>query len=226
MRIYAIGDLHLSGAFPKPMDVFGSHWTDHWKRISKHWIELVGNDDVVLIPGDISWAMKLEDALVDLRRIGELPGRKVMIRGNHDYWWNSVARIRSALPPGMFVLQNDSVEIDGIHFCGTRGWIAPGQREYTEHDLKIFKREVERLGLSLLSARNSQKIILLLHYPPFDDKGAATAMIEKMRGFSVSHVVYGHLHGPSYKATEGDIDGVTYHLVSCDYLNFVPKLIV
>ena len=109
MKIYAIGDLHLSGAFPKPMDIFGSHWADHWKRIRQHWFEIVCNDDIVLIPGDISWAMKLDEALVDLRKIGELPGRKVIIRGNHDYWWNSVSRIRSALPPDMFVLDRKSV---------------------------------------------------------------------------------------------------------------------
>lgn len=226
MRIFAIGDLHLSGAFPKPMDIFGSHWSDHWQRIRQHWIELVCNDDIVLIPGDISWAMNLDDALVDLREIGELPGKKVIIRGNHDYWWNSIARVRNVLPPDMFVVQNDSIEIDGVHFCGTRGWIAPGGREYKEHDLKIFKREVERLGLSLKTAQTAENIIVLLHYPPFDEKGAATAMIEKLRSYRVSHVVYGHLHGPYYRATEGDIDGIEYNLVSCDYLNFVPKLIL
>jgi len=226
MRIYAIGDLHLSGAVPKPMDIFGLQWTDHWQKISQHWIELVASDDIVLIPGDISWAMRFEDALVDLRMIGELPGKKIIIRGNHDYWWNSVARIRSALPAGMFALQNDSVEINGMHFCGTRGWIVPGTKEFNEHDLKIYKREVERLKLSLLSARTSECIIVLLHYPPFDDKGAATAMTEKLREFGVSHVVFGHLHGPSYKTTEGEIDNIYYHLVSCDYLNFMPKLII
>jgi len=225
MRVYAIGDLHLSGVNSKPMDIFGIQWADHWRKIIENWTRVVSDDDVVLIPGDISWAMKLDDAAFDLRQIGDLPGKKVIIRGNHDYWWNSVAKVRSILPSCVYVLQNDSLELNGIHFCGTRGWVSPGCKEYTDHDSKIFKREVERLRLSLASARSAQEIIVLMHYPPFDDRGVVSAIVDKFQGYPISHVVFGHLHGPNFCVSEGNIDGTTYHLVSCDYLDFKLKLI-
>jgi len=225
MRIFAISDLHLSGANPKPMDIFGRKWENHWEKIKHNWRELVQDEDVVLIPGDISWAMKLHQALVDLNAIGELPGRKIIVRGNHDYWWNSISKIRDNLPLGMYIIQNDSVFLEGIHFCGTRSWDMPGGKDDAEDDLKIFKRELERLKMSLSTAKSAENIIVLLHFPPFNEKGKPSEMLEIMNEYKVSHVVYGHLHGHSYKAIEGNIDGINYHLVSCDYLDFIPKLI-
>lgn len=226
MRIFCISDLHLPGNADKPMDIFGPQWENHWDKIQRNWREIVDEEDCVLIPGDISWAMKLEDAIGDLEEIGRLPGRKIMIRGNHDYWWSSISKVRRVLPPTIYALQNDSVVLNGVGFSGTRGWIAPGDKDYTAHDQKIFNREVNRLRLSLESAKQAEYIIVLLHYPPFDDKGQPTELCELMSQYPVKHVVYGHLHGESSRSrVEGEIDGIWYHLTSCDFLNFYPKIV-
>ncbi|MBM7582042.1 putative phosphohydrolase [Caldicoprobacter guelmensis] len=227
MKVFAIGDLHLSEANPKPMDVFGEHWFQHWERIKYNWISKVGPEDVVLIPGDISWAMKLEEAKPDLESIGQLPGRKIIIRGNHDYWWSSISKVRKMLPDNMFAIQNDSIFFEGIAFCGTRGWTVLEAREDVQHDIKIFNRELNRLKLSLDSAKGAREIVVMLHYPPFDERGNENDMAKLIRQYPVKHVVFGHLHGASLSsAVEGYMDGVTYHLVSCDYLNFDLKLIM
>ncbi|HHY82693.1 MAG TPA: hypothetical protein GX505_08440 [Clostridiales bacterium] len=232
VSIFAIGDLHLSGALNKPMDVFGKHWEDHWNRIRQDWIERVAPQDIVLIPGDISWAMQLSDAMVDLNDIGNLPGHKIMIRGNHDYWWSSVSKIRSILPPFMHALQNDSLSLEGFVFCGTRGWINPGMKEFTEQDARIYRRELIRLELSLSSAlaaghEAGSSLIVLLHYPPFDERGYSTDMVRLLSQYKPSHVVYGHLHGEGIKnAFEGIYEGTEYHLVSCDHLGFRLKQII
>lgn len=224
MKIFAISDLHLSGHTPKPMDIFGEHWEGHWDRIRSNWNQKVTEEDIVLIPGDISWAMKLDEAIVDLDEIGELPGKKIMIRGNHDYWWSSISRVREAVDPSIFPLQNDSIKYGGIWFCGTRGWQAPGLREYSDHDMKIFNRELMRLELSLKSVEDQDPIVVLLHYPPFNDQGETTELIELMKSYNVGHVVFGHLHGDSLKnVIEGYIEGMNFHLVSCDYLDFDLK---
>jgi predicted phosphohydrolase len=233
ISIYAIGDLHLSGAKDKPMDVFGKHWTNHWDRIRNDWVKrVISEEDIVLIPGDISWAMKLQDAVIDLDSIGSLPGRKVMIKGNHDYWWSSVSKVRSILHPSMYVLQNDSTNLSGYTFCGTRGWINPSIKDFSEQDAKVYKRELQRLKLSLESAVNNDrevtgKLIVLLHYPPFDDKGQPTEAVEIISQYKPAHVVYGHLHDEGTRfAFEGIYEGTQYHLVSCDYLDFRLKQII
>jgi predicted phosphohydrolase len=227
MKIFAIGDLHLPGAEPKPMNIFGDHWANHWGKIRKNWIDKVRQEDVVLLPGDINWAMNLEDAQQGLEEIGVLPGRKIILRGNHDYWWTSISKVRAALPPTMFALQNDSCKINGIHICGTRGWVTPGSRDFTSHDQKIFYRELNRLKLSLSSAEKAQNIIVMLHYPPFNDRFSETDMMRILKDYPVSHVVYAHLHGADFShILEGCKEGITYHLVSCDYLNFDLKQII
>lgn len=224
MKIFAIGDLHLSGHTPKPMSVFGDHWKDHWDRIRSDWREKVGKEDIVLIPGDISWAMTLDQAIVDLDEIGELPGRKVMSKGNHDYWWSSISKVRATVDPSIFPIQNNSIKHGEVWFCGTRGWPAPGSREYSDHDKKIFNRELTRLELSLKSVEDDDPIVVLLHYPPFNDRGEITEVIEIMKFYRVEHVVFGHLHGESLRnVTEGCIEGINFHLVSCDYLDFKLK---
>lgn len=227
MSIYAIGDLHLSGAVDKPMDVFGSHWAGHWERIKEDWAARVESFDIVLVPGDISWAMSLEEAKPDLDSIGNLPGTKIMIKGNHDYWWSSISKVRSILPPDFHLIQNDSLTFGGHAFCGTRGWINPGMKGFGEHDKKIYSRELQRLALSLDKADPNKELMVLLHYPPFDDKGQATEVVEVIRKYKPSHVVYGHLHGESTKyAFEGMYEDTFYHLVSCDYLDFKLKKII
>jgi predicted phosphohydrolase len=176
--------------------------------------------------------MKLADAEIDLDSIGSLPGRKIMIKGNHDYWWSSLSKVRSLLPPSVHVLQNDSLSMSGFTFCGTRGWNNPGMKDFTQQDAKVYNREVQRLELSLESAvkdegDHSSNLIVMLHYPPFDDKGQPTEMVHILSRYKPAHVVYGHLHdeGTRY-AFEGIYEETEYHLVSCDYLDFRLKKII
>ncbi|HZJ83796.1 MAG TPA: metallophosphoesterase [Clostridia bacterium] len=228
MKIYAIGDLHLPGGQDKAMDIFGSHWENHWDKIKKNWLNIVEADDIVLIPGDISWAMHLEEALEDLEDIGNLPGKKIMIKGNHDYWWSSISRIRNVLHDSIFAIQNDSLYLEplSLAFCGTRGWTTPGGWDFSDHDEKIFSRELNRLKLSLDSAKDAKNIIVLLHYPPFDDKGQESKISHLIAQYPVQHVLFGHLHGDSFnRVFEGPFNDIEYHLVSCDYLDFQPKFI-
>ena len=131
MRVFAIGDLHMPGGMDKPMGVFGAHWDDHITQISKAWLESITSEDIVLIPGDLSWAMHLDDAIKDLQIIHELPGTKLILRGNHDYWWTSISKLRSKIPSSFIALQNDSVKIGEFCFTGTRGWLCPGSARYT-----------------------------------------------------------------------------------------------
>lgn len=220
MAVYAIADLHLP-ARQKPMDIFGDQWKDHVERIRRDWLERVAPRDVVLLPGDISWAMRLEDALEDLSDIGALPGRKVLLRGNHDYWWNSIGRVRRALPEGMFALQNDSLLLDGRLYAGSRGWMLPGEA-LGEDDLRIYNRERLRLEMSLKHARRldaSAPITVLMHYPPLTD--ADPGFSDLLEAYGVEDCVYGHLHGQAiYGAVRGMRRGVRYHQVSCDGLDF------
>ena len=153
MAIYAIGDLHLPGHQEKPMNVFGDHWDRHFDVIRENWLSMVSPEDVVLIPGDISWAMQLEEARDDLMQIAALPGRKLLLRGNHDYWWNSISKVRALLPENMYAIQNDALALDGVVYCGTRGWNIPGEGQPTDpQDVKIFQRELLRLEMSLQQA--------------------------------------------------------------------------
>lgn len=223
MRIFAIGDLHLPGGDDKPMNVFGPHWDGHWEKIRADWLSRGAEDDVVLIPGDISWAMQLRDALPDLRSIGELPGRKILLRGNHDYWWGAITRVREALPEGMYALQNDALTLDSVTFCGSRGWTNPQQNTEGE-DARLYAREVARLRLSLDQARRLSpegRLVALTHFPPLGEGGTQTPVSELMREYGVGDVVYGHLHGASIRgAFSGTVEGVRYHFVSCDGLDF------
>ena len=229
MAVYAIADLHLSDSMDKSMDIFGKHWENHADKIEAAWRKLISSHDTVLIPGDISWAMKLSEAQPDLDRIGRLPGEKYMIRGNHDYWWSSINKVRSVLAPGLHAIQNDSFLLaDGTAICGTRGWIVPGAAAYEQDDEKIYLREVGRLKLSLDHARDrgAERIIAMTHYPPFNDRQEPNEFTRLFTQYGVEQVVYGHLHGVggvSYRVKE--LDGVQYKLTSCDYLCFVPALI-
>lgn len=222
MKVYAIGDLHLPGGDDKPMEVFGAHWEGHWQKIKEDWLEKVGEGDVVLIPGDISWAMQLEHAAEDLRAIGDLPGRKIILRGNHDYWWGSITRVRDALPEGMYALQNDAILLDGMVFCGSRGWTIP-QGEDGE-TARIYARELLRMRMSLERAAkmaDGKKLVFMTHFPPLGEGGVKTAESDMLEEFAVSDVVYGHLHGASVKtAFSGEYNGVNYHFVACDGLGF------
>lgn len=228
-HVYAIGDLHLSTSVPnKVMDVFGPHWKDHAARIFEAWQDTVGEDDLVLIPGDISWAMYLSDAVADLAFIGGMKGKKLLMRGNHDYWWQSVTKVRSALPEGMYALQNDVFRFGDLFVCGTRGWTIPESTRFKESaDRKLYERELIRLDLSIGQLPKDAPAIGMLHYPPFSETGEKSELARRFEAANVSDVVYGHLHGASHRfAFNGESDGVRYHTVSADFLDFRPKQIL
>lgn len=228
MAIFAIGDLHLPGHQEKPMDVFGDHWDRHFDVIKRNWLDMIRPEDTVLIPGDISWAMMLEDAKDDLDDIDALPGTKLILRGNHDYWWSSIGKVRSLLGKSTFAIQNDAMVLDGVVFCGTRGWNIPmpGQTMPAQ-DEKIYQRELIRLEMSLESAtKHHLPIVVMMHYPPLYKENTSSAFTEMLEKYPVNTVVYGHLHGLGIKnAFIGNRRGIEYQLVSCDALGFAPKRI-
>lgn len=223
LAIFAIADLHLPGGDIKPMDVFGEHWSHHFEKISQDWRERVTQEDLVLLPGDLSWAMQLQDAQQDLDRLGELPGRKVLLRGNHDYWWSGIGRVRAALPPNMWAVQNDCVVFDEAVVCGTRGWLLPTPAS-TENDEKVYRRELLRLEMTLADAlRRAQgrRIVCMMHYPPLLEAYRETGFTQILERSGMRDVLYGHLHGAGIRtALRGEQNGVRYHLVSCDSLGF------
>ena len=229
MKIFAISDLHLSINNPKPMDIFGPKWDNYVEILSENWQKNISDDDLVLVSGDISWAMYLEDAVADLQFIRKLNGKIVFIRGNHDYWWKSISAVRSKLPENMYALQNDSLQFDNIIICGTRGWTVPENETHkTPDDEKIYKRELIRLKLALENAKakrkNNEKLICMLHYPPFNSKRQDSDFTKLLEEYNVNYVVYGHLHGNDCRAeiiTEKN--GITYHLTSCDLVENMPQ---
>lgn len=227
MRVFAIADPHLSRAQAKPMDVFGPGWSGHPEAFFEGWRATVGEHDLVLVPGDISWAMRLEDALLDLQDLAGLPGRKVLLRGNHDYWWPSISRLRRALPPGMLALQNDAVEVDGVVIAGTRGWTCPGSHGFTEQDAKIFDREVERLRLSLDRAATMQGSyrVIMLHFPPTNTRLEPNALTRLIEEAAPDALVFGHVHGDQEGGILRGLGGIAVHYVAADALRFRPQLI-
>ena len=225
MAIFAIGDLHLSGSGAKPMDVFGQHWENHFDQIRENWRQMVTPDDTVLIPGDISWAMLFEEAMIDIRSIAELPGQKVLLRGNHDYWWSSVSRLRAALPKGMYALQNDAIAVDGVAVCGTRGWDFPTDLyPLNDQETKVYRRELLRLEMALKSAAaHNLPILAMTHYPPLLNDIRDTAFTALLERYGVTLCLYGHLHGNGiHNGFNGLHQGVQYRLVSCDSIAFSP----
>lgn len=225
MKLFAVGDLHLPGGDDKPMDVFGGHWEDHFERISQDWRSRVGADDVVLLPGDISWAMTLQAARPDLEAIGALPGRKLVVKGNHDYWWSTLKQVQSAMPEGMQAIQHTAVDIGNAVVCGTRGWTFPTEETpLSAEDRKICDRELIRLELALQSAQKlamGKPIVVMLHYPPLYDQERDTVFTELLSKYPVHTVVYGHLHGAGIRAGfDGEHGGIRYRLTSCDSLRF------
>jgi len=231
MSIYAIADLHLSFSenVHKPMDIFGAEWANHAERLQKNWSETVTDDDTVLVIGDVSWALKPEDAIADLDWISKLPGQKVMIKGNHDLWWTSAGKLNRQYEPDIRFLHNNFYEVEGRAICGSRGWVCPGDETFTEHDEKIYRREILRLGASLEAAKKAgfTDIIGAMHFPPAADRRRQTGFTELFEAYGVKQVLYGHLHGrDKYNtAIRGSNNNVEYRLVSLDYLACVPLLV-
>ncbi|MBQ3292243.1 MAG: metallophosphoesterase [Mogibacterium sp.] len=233
MKIFAISDLHLSfnENIDKPMDSFGPEWEDHARRLKENWVDLITDDDLVLIPGDISWGLKLEEAMADFDWIHNLPGRKIISKGNHDLWWGRIGHLNTLYDDITF-LQNDCflLEEENIAITASRGWPYPGSDEYTEHDEKIYSRELQRMRLGLDAAAAKApgaRLIVCLHYPPTDPSGRITGFTDILEEYGVWKCIYGHLHGyASFKrGYRGELRGVQYQLVSLDYLGTVPKLI-
>ena len=221
MKIYAISDLHISTNTNKPMDVFGGNWVGYLDKIKSDWQEKVCDDDLVLIGGDISWAMNIDDAEKDLQTLKDLKGKKILIKGNHDYWWSGIGKVRDILPENFFALQNDSIRFDGVVICGSRCWSVPGSPDFNEQDRKIYLRETERLKLSLSAAsklkQDGDKLIALIHYPPFNVNREDSLFTELFEKNNVDIVIYGHLHGKSVRADKIlTKNGVKYYLTSCD----------
>lgn len=228
MSLYAIADLHLSLGTDKPMDVFRG-WSDYVTRLEKNWKQLIGDDDTVVIAGDISWAMRLEECYNDFKFINELPGKKIFVKGNHDYWWSTKRKIDLYLEVNGFdtikVLFNNSFAVDDFVVCGTRGWYY----DLSENeDKKVLNREAGRLKASLEHIKdNERKKIVFLHYPPVYGDFECREFTELLSQYDIKQCYYGHLHGVNThrQATVGMYNGVSYHLISCDYLNFVPVLV-
>lgn len=228
-HVYAIGDLHLClSVKDKSMEVFGARWEGYLARLHAAWEATVAPDDLVLVPGDISWAMRVGEAGDDLAFLGRLPGKKVLLRGNHDYWWSSYARVVSALPEGVAAIQNNVYRLDGVAVAGSRGWLTPVHGGFSEEkDRAVFEREMIRLRLSLDGLSAGAYNIVMLHYPPFSEKGEPSPFVELIEQYPVRQVVYGHLHGyAASHAFEGERAGVVYTLASADHLAFCPKRIL
>lgn len=224
MKIFAISDLHISTNTNKPMDVFGGNWVGYLEKIYADWESKVSDGDLVLIAGDVSWAMSIDDAVKDISTFAALKGKKIIIKGNHDYWWSGIGKVRDSLPESVYALQNDSVKIGDVVICGSRGWTVPGAPDFTEQDMKLYKRETERLRLSLSSAKklaeNGEKIIAMIHYPPFNVRRESSAYTDIFEEFGVDSVIYGHLHGKDVRADKFLIkNGIKYYLTSCDLVD-------
>ncbi len=248
MAIYTIGDLHLSFSADKPMDVFGNAWQNHTQVLTRHWEQTVGETDTVVLVGDHSWALKPEDAIPDLTFIHQLPGRKVLMKGNHDLWWPTARKLQTLCEQAglhsLSFLQGGAVTVpdglapgvDGI-LCGTRGWLCPGDREFGKMDAAVYRREGLRLETALkaavkekaraLDAGRDAEIIGFMHYPPFGSGASHTVFTDLFEQYDLMRVYYGHLHGvhPG-EAKAPASSAVQYTLVSGDYVGFNPVLIV
>ncbi|NSW91470.1 MAG: metallophosphoesterase [Firmicutes bacterium] len=233
MAIFVISDLHLALGVNKPMDMFGDRWINYMGRLKKSWEDVVSDGDYVIIPGDISWATYLEQSYEDFKFLNALPGKKIILKGNHDYWWTTLRKLETFMEKNNFFtikfLHNNCYKIENIILCGTRGWKCPGDDEFGEEDKRIYYRELQRLELSLKCAAkitgntSPESIIVAMHYIPFNTKRESSDFVEIMQRYNVKMCLYGHLHGEGIRSVvEGKIGEIEYRLVSADYLEFKP----
>jgi predicted phosphohydrolase len=225
MSIFAIADTHLSFGTDKPMDSFPG-WSDYVKRIEQNWNRLVDPDDTVIIAGDISWAMNFDELYEDFKFIEGLNGTKLISKGNHDYWWNTLSKMNQFLEKNDFktirFLYNNAYTVEGVSICGSRGWMFESEEE---HDEKILNREVGRLKMSLDSAECEEKIVFL-HYPPITTDNSCEEILSLLNEYSIRECYYGHLHGQAARlAIDDTVNGIRFRLISCDRLSFTPLLI-
>ena len=224
MALYAIGDLHLCLGAPKPMDIFGGAWVNYMEKL-KAGMSVIGPEDTTILLGDLSWALDLDSARDDFAWINQIPGRKIILKGNHDYWWSTASKFYKFCAENGFsqqwILNNNHYEYNGYAICGTRGWFF--EEDCSDvHDVKVFKRELCRLEASLKSAGDLPKLVFL-HYPPRYKGYTCDGILELLHRYDVRRCYYGHLHGASHGlAMEGQWDGIEYKLLSADRLNFQP----
>ena len=228
MALYAIGDLHLCLGAPKPMDVFGGAWVGYMDKL-KEGMKVIRPEDTTVLLGDLSWALDLEGAKLDFAWMNEIPGRKIIVKGNHDYWWSTGAKFRKFCQENGFsnleLLNNNAYEYENFAICGTRGWFFEEDRS-GRHDEKVFRRELMRLEASLKAAGEKPKIVFL-HYPPRYKGYECPEILELLAKYEVRRCFYGHLHGGSHRlAMEGQWAGVEFRLVSADYLGFHPYPVI
>ena len=223
MAIFTIGDLHLSLGCEKPMDIFPG-WQGYVEKLERQWNAIVGPEDTVVLAGDTSWAMRLEDTAADFSFLQRLPGKKLLVKGNHDYWWTTVKKMERFLAENGFtslqILHNNSVQIENVALCGTRSWMFDVGEP---HDEKVMNRELGRLRTSLQSAPEGAERIAFLHYPPVYPNANAQQVIDLLREYGVKRCFYGHLHGTAIRfAVQGMVEGIEYRLISADALAFCP----
>ena len=224
MALYAIGDLHLCLGAPKPMDIFGGAWVGYMDKL-REGMSVIREDDTTVLMGDLSWALDLPSSAADFRWINEIPGRKIILKGNHDYWWSTAAKFNKFCTEHgfekLFLLNNNCYEYGDYAICGTRGWFFEEERS-GQHDEKVFRRELIRLEASLKAAGEKRKYVFL-HYPPRYKGYECAEILELLEKYEVCRCFYGHLHGGSHKlAMEGLWDGVDFKLCAADYLGFHP----
>ena len=225
MSVYAIADLHFSFSSDKPMDIFHG-WTNYQERIINNWRHLVDENDTVVVPGDISWALKLEECYEDFKQINSLPGQKIFIKGNHDLWWGTKAKLEQYLADNGFdtikILYNNAYEVENFAVCGSRGWYFDNEKE---NDKKIILRECGRLRTSIREAKKlNRDIIVFLHYPPVMAGRECEEIMDVLIKENIKHCYYGHLHGSikHNRAVTGEYKGINFNLISGDYVNFTP----
>jgi predicted phosphohydrolase len=222
LAIYVLGDPHLSLSGEKPMDIFGARWEKHSEKIKNAWLTTVKEDDTVVLAGDISWAMALKDAQADLGFFHELPGKKILLKGNHDYWWETVAKMTRFFEEkgwdDFLILFNNSYSVEGVSICGTRGWEVD---KFDEQAKKMIPREIQRLEHSLANAPKGEEKIVFFHYPPI--VGAHNPFMPLLKKYGVKQVFYGHLHGKKAVQTQSfTVKGIEFALISADALGFKP----
>lgn len=232
MAIFTIADLHLALGIDKPMDIFGGRWSNYMEKLKNNWISAVKEEDSVIIPGDISWATYIDNAYEDFKYIDALPGKKIISKGNHDYWWTTASKLNKYLDENNFktisFMHNNAFSIEGVAICGTRGWKCPGEDDFKKDDDKIYKREITRLELSIKSAQTipHKKKLVFMHYPPVTTKSLTSGFIDIMKQYNITDCFFGHLHGEGIKgAIEGEYENINLKLISADHLDFMPILV-
>ncbi len=229
MSLFAIADLHLSLSVNKPMDIFGERWSNHVEKLTKNWNKTVSENDVVVIPGDISWAINFEEAKADFDYINKLNGKKIISKGNHDYWWSTLSKLNAFLADNNFdtikFLHNNHYSYEEYAICGTRGWI---NETSVSADAKVLAREAQRLEASIKSALSENlEPIVFLHYPPVFGNESNYDILDVMYKYNIKECYYGHLHGKAHKyAICGEREGINFNLIAADFVQFTPKKVL